>query len=142
MHAVAGYEWPVGDHLHLKLETYYQFLYDVPVEVEALLSRLPTRAVALPVSFPALWRTPGTGDNKGIELHSGKTFCRHYFYLLTGSLYDSRYGAAMRLKDPPTSMESMQPTSWREEEFRISQKHVLSASTKSNLGRRKAHLTS
>ena len=130
MHAVAGYEWPVGDHLHLKLETYYQFLYDVPVEVEASAFSLANEGSGFARFFPGPLENTGTGDNKGIELTLERHFADHYFYLLTGSLYDSRYVGSDGVERPTNFNGKYAANILAGREFRISQKHVLSASTK------------
>lgn len=90
-HYVIGYENMLTSNLHLRLETYYQEIYNVPVE------NVDTS------SFSALnmvegWTdrslvNEGTGRNYGIELTLERFFANKYFFLVTGSLYKSLYTA-------------------------------------------------
>jgi hypothetical protein len=91
-HYTIGYSNMLTKNLHLKLEAYYQDLYNVPVE-----NSDTSNYSALNQSEGWTDKTlvnKGTGKNYGLELTLEKFFTNRYFFLVTGSLYKSRYTAA------------------------------------------------
>jgi hypothetical protein len=66
------------------------------------LSLLPfpysTRVLPLSVFFPDTLTNAGTGENYGIELTLEKFFSNHYFFMVTGSLFDSKYTGSDHVK--------------------------------------------
>jgi hypothetical protein len=90
-HYVIGYENMFGPNLMLKAEAYYQDLYNIPVEND------PASSYSLLNN--ATWYSTkelvnkGTGYNYGLELTLEKYFANSYFFLLTTSLYESKYRA-------------------------------------------------
>ncbi|WP_460915008.1 TonB-dependent receptor [Spirosoma areae] len=90
-HYVAGYNRLLGRNLRLLLETYYQQLFNVPVEqLQSSFSMLNTGA-AFSRIFPGPLANTGVGRNYGIELTLEKFFSDTYYFLVTGSLFDARY---------------------------------------------------
>jgi hypothetical protein len=90
-HYVAGYNRLLGRNLRLLLETYYQQLFDVPVErVQSSFSMLNTGA-AFSRIFPGPLVNTGVGRNYGVELTLEKFFSDNYYFLVTGSLFDAKY---------------------------------------------------
>ena len=93
-HFVLGYDRSLGKDFRLKLETYYQYLFNVPV------TRSPGSYSALNygdgfgVYLPDSLVNKGTGRNYGIELTLEKYFSSGYYFLITGSLFDSKYTAS------------------------------------------------
>lgn len=91
LHFVAGYENLLRKNLFLKVELYYQYLYDVPVE-----NNDTSSFSILNYSFGYPDRNlvnKGTGRNMGLELTVEKYFSQNYYFLITTSLFDSRYKA-------------------------------------------------
>ena len=86
-HLVASYDWSVSDHLHLKVEPYFQYLYDVPVEAGSLLSMINYRDFWM--MLPLV--NGGKGKNYGIDFTLERYLNQGYYYLLTASLFESRY---------------------------------------------------
>jgi hypothetical protein len=90
-HYVLTYDWNITENTRLKAETYYQNLFDVPVELSgSSFSALNTGASFSPVDVDSLANN-GTGRNYGIELTLERFFNKGYYYLLTTSLFDSKY---------------------------------------------------
>ncbi|MDH5400340.1 MAG: TonB-dependent receptor, partial [Cyclobacteriaceae bacterium] len=86
-----GYSMMLGTDTHFKLDLYYQHLYDVPVaadpnSTESMLNSIDSYDEVAFVS-------EGTGQNYGLELTLEKFLSRNFYYLLTGSLYESKYQA-------------------------------------------------
>jgi hypothetical protein len=88
---VLGYDRMLNPFLHLKLETYYQHLYNIPVAVS------PTSAFAAFNVVESYITSPmdngGLGKNYGVELTFEQYTHRNMYFLLSASLYDSRYRA-------------------------------------------------
>ena len=91
-HFVLGYDYLINPNLRLKAEVYYQYLYNVPVEKDpsSLETLLNTAEIwDLIGSKPA--DNSGTGENKGIDLTFEKFLSNDSYFLITTSIYDSKY---------------------------------------------------
>ncbi len=88
-HYVLGYESRIAHNLNLKVEAYYQELYDVPVS-NANDSTFSILNVSDGYIITDL-KNEGTGINYGLELTVEKFFSNNYYFLITGSLYESKY---------------------------------------------------
>lgn len=90
-HYVIGYEYRISRNLNLKSELYYQDLFDVPVgnDPESAWSILNASDGYIIGDLI----NQGTGTNYGIELSLDKYFADRYYFLLTGSLFESKYTA-------------------------------------------------
>ena len=91
VHFVAGYENMLRENLFFKVEMYYQHLYDVPVENSDTSS-----FSILNSNFGYTDRdlvNKGTGRNVGVEFTLEKYFSQNYYFLITTSLFDSKYKA-------------------------------------------------
>jgi hypothetical protein len=86
-HIVASYDWSISEHLHLKIEPYFQYLYDVPVAKDSLLSLINYRDWYL--MLPLV--NDGKGKNYGIDFTLERYLHDGYYYLMTASLFESRY---------------------------------------------------
>ncbi|HIF13941.1 MAG TPA: TonB-dependent receptor [Bacteroidetes bacterium] len=90
-HLVLGYDLLLSKSLRLKLETYYQNIYNVPVDT------IPTAYSLLNEGADYIIRSSGeligegTGYNYGLELTLEKFFSDNYYFLLTTSLFNSRF---------------------------------------------------
>lgn len=90
-HFVVGYERFLSENLRLKLETYYQSIFDAPIQSYASsYSILTEGADFAPINTGNLVNK-GTGTNYGVEMTLEKTFSKQYFFLLTTSLFNSKY---------------------------------------------------
>lgn len=87
-HFVFGYDFKINSNLRLKVEPYYQKLYDVPV-VEGTAYSM--------INFKSDWTfdqelvNKGTGRNRGIDFTLERFLKNGYYYMSTFSLYSSRY---------------------------------------------------
>jgi hypothetical protein len=90
-HFVLGYDNRLSENLYLKAELYYQQLYDVPIDGSE------DGVYSIINQFEWFSREPmvneGKGYNYGLELTLEKYFSKDYYFLLTGSLFESRYKA-------------------------------------------------
>lgn len=90
-HYVIGYENRITRNLNLKVEAYYQDLYDVPVAAKegSVFSILNVSHGYLEMDMV----NKGTGTNKGAEISLEKFFSKNYYFMITTSLFESKYKA-------------------------------------------------
>lgn len=95
-HLISGLDLAINENLFLKIEGYFQHLFNVPI-VNKMTSQYSTlnSAERLP---DAMLENKGTGRNSGVELTLEKSFSRNYYFLLTGSLFNSWYIAGDQRK--------------------------------------------
>ncbi|MBX7095285.1 MAG: TonB-dependent receptor, partial [Flavobacteriales bacterium] len=88
---VLTYDFSITENMRIRTEAYYQYLYDVPVETQrSSFSTLNTGADFAPSDVDSLVNK-GSGSNYGVELTLEKFFSDGYYFLITGSLFDSKY---------------------------------------------------
>jgi hypothetical protein len=88
-HYVLGYDYQLSTNTHIKTEVYYQDLYDVPVEnnMKSAYSSINQSEWSANKALVS----QGKGRNYGVELTLERYFAKNFYYLLTGSLYESQY---------------------------------------------------
>ena len=92
-HLTLGYNKSLSNHLRFEAETYFQYLFDVPVNKNSSYSIL-NLSYGLP---DVTLENKGFGKNSGIELTLEKQFSNNYFFLATTSLFDSKYKAGSNI---------------------------------------------
>jgi hypothetical protein len=91
LHFVLGYDKVLNKNLRFKSEVYYQYLFNVPIENKAGSSfSLLNMGSGFERFFPDTLVNKGTGKNYGIEFTLEKFFSKGFYYMLTGSLYNSK----------------------------------------------------
>ncbi|NBP70395.1 MAG: hypothetical protein EBU52_16840 [Cytophagia bacterium] len=88
-HFVLGYDRSLNDHLRVKLETYYQHLYDIPVKAEGNSSYSLINRQWDYETEPLV--NDGLGRNYGLELTLEQFMHNDVYFLLSASLYESKY---------------------------------------------------
>ena len=90
-HLVVGYDWNINPRMRVKLETYYQWMNNVPVTQRmGSFSGLNIGSSFAPSNEDSLVNA-GTGQNYGLELTVERFFSGGYYYLITGSVSQSTY---------------------------------------------------
>lgn len=92
LHNVIGYDWTISPKMRLKAEAYYQHVFDIPIET----SEGSTYSYINNFSVKSTWTIPelvaeGTGRNIGLDLTLERFFSDGYYFMATGSIYDSKY---------------------------------------------------
>ncbi|MCC6371327.1 MAG: TonB-dependent receptor, partial [Bacteroidia bacterium] len=87
-HGVFSYDWSITDLLHFKVEPYYQQLFSVPVMANSSFSFLNLQGDWF---FAEKLQNTGEGKNYGIDLTLEKYISKGYYFLLSGSLFESKY---------------------------------------------------
>lgn len=90
-HIVLGWEKQLNSLLSLKLETYYQQLYNIPVQND-IESTYSTINEGLEFQYVDLVNE-GKGKNFGIELTLERRLDKGYYFLLNATRYESKYKA-------------------------------------------------
>jgi len=88
-----GYNYLLTENLRFKAETYYQYIYDVPVKRSipqyALLNQ--GHEFFFDRQYADSLLNLGSGENYGIEFTFERFFKKNYYFLLTSSLFSSTY---------------------------------------------------
>jgi hypothetical protein len=87
LHVVLGYDFLIRQDIRFMTELYYQYLYDIPVKPGSYYSSLNSTGEY----FNDTLVNKGTGRNLGIDLTVEKFLTKQYYYLMTISLFDSKY---------------------------------------------------
>jgi hypothetical protein len=83
---------------NLKVEAYFQYLYNVPVDIfSSSFSLLNTGADFTRVLPDSTLINQGTGTNFGIELTMERKLLKGFMWLLSGSVFQSKYKASDNL---------------------------------------------
>lgn len=90
-HFILSYDYFLTHSLRLKLETYYQYLYNVPVTVVPSAFSLINQGLRSRPFYPQKLVNKGTGKNYGVEFTLEKFFVKSFFFMYTCSIYDSKY---------------------------------------------------
>jgi hypothetical protein len=86
-HFVLGYDYTIRPDLRLKIEAYYQYLYDIPVIQGSYFSMINSTGGY--VNDPLV--SSGKGRNTGIDITFEKFMTKQLYTLLTVSIFDSKY---------------------------------------------------
>jgi len=87
-HFVLGYDRLLTENLRLKIEPYYQLLYDIPVIQDSSYSL---------INYEQDWQlhdelnSDGTGTNFGIDFTMERFLQNNFYYMVTASIFDSKY---------------------------------------------------
>lgn len=91
-HFVLGYDWNISQFVRLKSEVYYQYLFDVAVNGHEKDSySLLNQGADFYVWNPDTLKSTGTGTNYGLELTAEHFLNNGFYFLATGSLFESKY---------------------------------------------------
>lgn len=88
-HLVLGYDRSLSPYVRLKVETYYQHLYQIPVKPGSGETYSIINQQWGFMSEPLV--NAGLGKNYGVELTLEQFTYRNLYFLLSGSLYNSLY---------------------------------------------------
>jgi hypothetical protein len=90
-HYVVGYEKRFAENLIGKIEAYYQYLYNIPVE-NSITSNYATINEGIDYKYVELVNK-GKGKNYGVEISLERFFDKNFYFLVNSSLFDSKYKA-------------------------------------------------
>lgn len=131
-HFLLSYQNRLTENLLLKIEPYYQRLFDVPVERRAsTYSALNMGASFGPSDRDSLVNR-GSGRNIGVELTLERYFNKGYYFLLTTSLFDSKYKGSDQVERNTAFNTKYVLNMLGGKEFRLGKTNILSANIKTS----------
>lgn len=89
--AVLAYDYNIFRDFRIKIETYYQYLYNAPVEQSPSSFSMLNSGADFIINTSDSLVNEGTGRNYGIEFTIEKFFSKGYYFLVTTSIFDSKY---------------------------------------------------
>lgn len=89
-HIVLSYDLNVGNNYHVKIEPYFQQLYNVPIISDSTFSFINLQNDWFITNKLS---NKGKGVNYGIDITFERYMSEGYYYMLTASLFDSHYKA-------------------------------------------------
>lgn len=92
-HLVLGYNFKINSFTRIKVETYYQHLFDVPVDATGSNSfSILNNGASFEFSMPSYYLSnEGAGKNYGVEFTLERFLNKGLYYLVTASFFDSKY---------------------------------------------------
>lgn len=87
-HFGLAWDWMISSDLRLKVEPYYQHLYDIPVVPDSYFS---LQNLEMDWFFNETLINKGTGNNSGVDFTLERFLKNNFYYLFTASLFDSKY---------------------------------------------------
>ncbi len=130
MHAVVAYDVNLFNSVRIKAELYYQYLYNIPVK--AYPNYFSTVNLGADFNSPNVDSlvSKGTGDNYGIELTLEKFYSKGYYFLMTASLFESKYHASDHVYRSTAFNGNYVFNVLGGKEFKIKEKHILALDVK------------
>lgn len=80
-----------GLPIKTKVETYYQYLFDVPVETKPSSFSMLNAGTGFGRIWPDTLQNTGVGRNYGLELTVERFFAGGFYFMTTASLFDAKY---------------------------------------------------
>jgi len=91
-HLILGYDYTFSKGFRFKFETYYQYLYNIPVQrYNSSFSMINEGNSIDGLTLVDSLVNKGTGKNYGLEFTIERFFSKHYYFLSTVTLYKSEY---------------------------------------------------
>lgn len=87
-HLALSYDWNISDLVHLKIEPYFQSLYDIPVIKDSSFSFINLQS---DLFFGHKLENTGEGRNYGLDLMLEKYVSNGFYYLISGSVFSAEY---------------------------------------------------
>jgi len=88
---VLAYDYLINKNLRIKIETYYQYLHNIPVEENESYYSIINYGTEFYTMREDSLVNKGKGKNYGLEFTFEKFLSKNYFFLLTASIFESKY---------------------------------------------------
>ncbi|MDR2918989.1 MAG: TonB-dependent receptor [Tannerella sp.] len=86
-HIMLSYNYKISDDMSLRIEPYFQYIFDVPVIADSSYSILNRKTFYV----EDVLVNRGKGRNIGIDITLEKYLSRGFYYMITASFFDSKY---------------------------------------------------
>ena len=130
LQTVLGYDLKLAKNARLKTEIYYQYLYDIPLVKDIPEEALINFGSNYYNDYSYIFVEGGTGKNYGIDVTLEKFFSDNYYFLITGSLYDSKYTPLDGIERHTKFAGNFTLTALAGYEWKVSKKDLLSVNLK------------
>ncbi len=90
-HLVTGFDYLVSKSMRIKTEVYAQYLFNLPTEIRSSAYTPLNQGASFNFIFPQELENDGIGYNAGLDLTVEQFFNKDFYYLITGSLFTSKY---------------------------------------------------
>lgn len=130
IHGVLAYDKNFGGNVRVKAETYYQHLFDVIVTRHPSVYSGVNEGADFNVTNIDSLVNEGTGKNYGVELTIEKFYSKGYYYLITGSLFESKYKGSDGVERNTAFNSKYTLNVLGGKEFQLGEKNVLSLNSK------------
>lgn len=129
-HAVLAYDVNLFNSVRIKAELYYQYLYSVPVKIRK--DYFSTANLGADFNSPNVDSlvNNGTGENYGIELTLEKFYSKGYYFLITASLFESKYTGSDGVYRNTAFNGNYVFNALAGKEFKIREKHIIALDVK------------
>lgn len=129
-HLVLGYDKMLSNNVRFKVETYTQYLFNIPVSRVPSSFSLVNTGAGFTRFFPDSLVNEGLGRNYGIEFTLEKFFSKGYFFMLTASLFDAKYRGSDRVWRNTDFNGNYAFNALFTKEWRIGEKNSIQTGTK------------
>lgn len=130
IHGILAYDVNLFNSVRIKTELYYQYMYGVPVRNR----KDYFSAINLGADFDSpnvdSLVSKGTGENYGLELTIEKFYSKGYYFLITGSLFQSKYVASDNVYRNTAFNGNYVVNLLGGKEFKIKEKHIIALDIK------------
>ncbi len=125
IHAVLAYDRSLFKNTRIKIESYYQYLYNIPIRIRKdYFSAINLGADFESPNIDSL-TSNGTGENYGLELTLEKFYSKGFYYLLTASLFESKYKGSDNIIRNTAFNGNYVINALAGKEFKIKTKHTI-----------------
>lgn len=90
-HGVIGYQWRISPSTRLKTEAYYQYLFNLPIDLNEPYYAIINLSGLDFDKYGRVYVSEGTGRNYGLELTFERFLSDSWYYMATVSLFDSKF---------------------------------------------------
>ena len=129
-HAVIAYDINLFNSIRIKTELYYQYLYKIPVKSRS--DYFSAANLGADFNSPNLDSlvSNGTGENYGFELTFEKFYSKGYYFLVTTSLFESKYKGSDGVVRNTAFNGNYVFNALAGKEFKIKEKHIFALDIK------------
>ena len=128
-HYVLSYNAKISENLHLSIEPYYQYLSEVPVSPNSYISTLNNNNTLF---YDEVLLSKGKGSNYGIDFTLEKYLSNGYYYMLSGSVFNSRYTAIDNIERNTRFNKNYVFNIMAGKEWKVGNSNILSANVRVN----------
>lgn len=130
IHSVIGHDFYIGENVRLKSEVYYQYIYNVAVDSISSSFSMLNEGTDFVLPDGTGYENTGTGYNYGLELTLEKFFSNSYYFLVTSSLFESKYEGSDQIERNTAFNGNYVLNALGGKEFKLNEKSTLSFDTK------------